>query len=710
LVTNKRLIKRNENRGLSMSINVDEKSYLLFKSNWEHLSVEFTTFCNLRCVYCKGGAGSKSQNQNALLMDTETARNVMAAAKIINFCDINLNGSGEFTTMPNWVSLIREFPKAAEQSLYLVSNFAKIFSDAELDALLYMDRIYISLDSANKNLLKLLRPPVDIRTITYNLLKLKVRALLLKRKMPFVRINCVVSNLNGTNLEDLSGYCVYLGVDEIEFFPLNVTENAEHNGLKSFSSLSENEIKEISKQLEKACRMLSAHTIKYRITDELKRILSEPSTENSDQQKILDGCREPGCDQGQMSSLANPKIKWQPEPNKTTRICLQPWKRILIGANGYVYPCCRKSIVMGDLRKKSLLKIIEDKPLITLRKALLSGNLAGTKCYHCANAPLGGLDMLEERIVESAGEINPPDKQKLENSSRETKLRAYRVIPPGRSIYYARLDGDFIDYQVYSIEGVAPYGFRGPSPGGKIPKDFVSCIGAAQTFGRFVEHPYPALLQQKIAELPVLNLGLPGAGPAAYLLSPSIIELVNNGNSAIIQIFSGRSASNRHFKSSGFSNGKRISDGADISALNAFIEIYQNYTLDQIKDIVEETTVNWLADFKVLLEQIRVPKILLWFSVKAPPQTHNLESRESLLGSFPHLVTQELLTDLTPYAQKYVEVITKRGIPQKIYSADGKEIELMICGKMTTKNTYYPSPEMHMDVADALTPVLKTLL
>ena len=63
-----------------MSNSIDKKSSLALKSSWDHLSIEFTTLCNLRCAYCKGGASLKSATRDELSMDAKTAKNVMEYA------------------------------------------------------------------------------------------------------------------------------------------------------------------------------------------------------------------------------------------------------------------------------------------------------------------------------------------------------------------------------------------------------------------------------------------------------------------------------------------------------------------------------------------------------------------------------------------------------------------------------------------------------
>ena len=65
--------------------------------------------------------------------------------------------------------------------------------------------------------------------------------------------------------------------------------------------------------------------------------------------------------------------------------------------------------------------------------------------------------------------------------------------------------------------------------------------GAAQTFGRFVERPFPTLLAERLG-LPALNLGAGGAGPR-HFDRPEYLDALNRAEAVVLQVLSGRSAS-----------------------------------------------------------------------------------------------------------------------------------------------------------------------
>jgi len=93
---------------------------------------------------------------------------------------------------------------------------------------------------------------------------------------------------------------------------------------------------------------------------------------------------------------------------------------------------------------------------------------------------------------------------------------------------YQLSDAHIVDYQVYQLPGVRGV-FRGPP----LTSDrYVACIGAAQTFGRFVQNPFPSLLAEALG-VEALNLGRGGVGPSFALSEPGLMDSINRAEAAI---------------------------------------------------------------------------------------------------------------------------------------------------------------------------------
>lgn len=279
---------------------------------------------------------------------------------------------------------------------------------------------------------------------------------------------------------------------------------------------------------------------------------------------------------------------------------------------------------------------------------------------------------------------------------------------------YQNRDYEIIDYQLYNINTEIKMPLRGPAPDELRKGEYIVCVGAAQTFGCYVEEPYPYLLQKEL-NIPVLNLGVSGAGPSFFKDREAWLKLMNNAKFAIVQVMSGRSASNSMFKSQGRAMLTRVSDQREIASGFAWEEIIKNSSSEQIDFLVQETRKNWEHDMNTLLNKIEVPKILLWFSKRKPNYLEEHNDVYKLLGEFPQLVNDAMLESVKPSADYYVEAISSKGMPQRLYSRfTGEKTSIRegehLGGHEKKYNNYYPSPEMNRVAFQMLLPVVNQLL
>src|SRR5262245_52319170 len=269
--------------------------------------------------------------------------------------------------------------------------------------------------------------------------------------------------------------------------------------------------------------------------------------------------------------------------------------------------------------------------------------------------------------------------------------------------HYQSQDLPFIDYGLFELPGVAPHPggglFRGPEVTGS---GYVSCVGAAQTFGRYVPRPFPELLGERLG-LETLNLGSGGAGPKFFTSNDALMRYVNGGRYAIVQVLSGRSVSNRMLRLRHYGSwGVRSTDGEHVTA-EEFYEQMLDGGPELARTIVAETRHNYVREMIGLLNAITVPKILLWFAIRPPYYVEEYDKGvDHLLGAPPQLVDQRMIEKIRRYADDYVECVSDRGMPQELTTV------LPATGSpYTVVNDYYPSPAMHVDAADALEPVCR---
>ena len=272
---------------------------------------------------------------------------------------------------------------------------------------------------------------------------------------------------------------------------------------------------------------------------------------------------------------------------------------------------------------------------------------------------------------------------------------------PAKTHGYQTRDHEIVDYEVFVLPGTKRQ-LRGPAPKTFAVDEYFACVGAAQTFGCLTEQPFPALLADRL-DLPVLNLGYAGAGPRFFLGHQGVLTYINQARFAIVQVMSGRSEDNAFFDSGGVEQLTRRSDGKQIDAVQAYKDLLESESAETVATIVEETRANWVRSYSMLLAAIQVPTILFWFSERPADYEESYTNVHDLFGKFPQLVNQSMVEQVRELADEYVECISARGFPQPLVSRfTGEQVSVDFAGEKHEVNSYYPSPEMHEDAADAL--------
>jgi hypothetical protein len=284
---------------------------------------------------------------------------------------------------------------------------------------------------------------------------------------------------------------------------------------------------------------------------------------------------------------------------------------------------------------------------------------------------------------------------------------------------YQTPDWRVVDYQPFCLDEAVmdrstqrPLWIRGPRPERLDPGAYFICLGAAQTFGRFCERPFPTILQERLG-IPVLNISHGGAGPAFFCGdNERLLQYLNNARFVVVQVMSGRSDSNSLFESDGVGFFKRRSDGRSLSSDEAFAELLQTQTRAVVERSVEETRECWGSSYRRLLAGIVPRKILFWFATRTPHYRQGWQDVQALFGPFPQLVNATMVADVRRECDQYVECVTNRGLPQLLVDRF-TGLQTAVSDPWTSRpwaeNWYYPSPEMHEDAARVLEPACRAL-
>jgi hypothetical protein len=269
---------------------------------------------------------------------------------------------------------------------------------------------------------------------------------------------------------------------------------------------------------------------------------------------------------------------------------------------------------------------------------------------------------------------------------------------------YQERDWDVVDYELYTIPGVN-YTLRGPQVRDGATR-FATILGAGQSFGVLVRDPYAHKLSRAYS-MEIMNLAVGGSAPTLYLRNKAAIEACNRSSLCIVQILSARSSQSSYFESRGGKNmlrprGSKLPFVPGDTAYRAMFD-HEPPVIPPI--VIGELRANWVKEMLQLLGLIKTPKILLWFSKRSPDLPESFSSFDEAAGAFPHFVNRAMIDEIRPYADDYVEVVSSRGMPNKLinrFTGEPARITLGDKAQVSSEDTYYPSPEMHEDAFEAL--------
>src|SRR5262249_58423556 len=100
------------------------------------IAIEVTSQCNLRCAYC-----SKADPEWEALPHVNTDMSDEMLRTLYEFCKVNgirnvtLSGTGETTMFGGWHRRLAMFLDDPAFELHMVTNFARAFTDDDLEAL-----------------------------------------------------------------------------------------------------------------------------------------------------------------------------------------------------------------------------------------------------------------------------------------------------------------------------------------------------------------------------------------------------------------------------------------------------------------------------------------------------------------------------------------------------------------------------------------------
>jgi Domain of unknown function (DUF6473) len=248
--------------------------------------------------------------------------------------------------------------------------------------------------------------------------------------------------------------------------------------------------------------------------------------------------------------------------------------------------------------------------------------------------------------------------------------------------------------------------FRGPRQ--SLIGPYVAFVGGTETYGKFVENPFPGLIGDA-AGVQAVNLGCVNASIEAFVQEPAVWTVCHDAVLNIVQVMDAHSLSNRFYAVHPRRNDRFLSASTVLQALYPEVDFTEfcflrhmltalhDVSRERFRIVCAELQAAWVARMKRFLAEIGPRTLLLWLSDHMPSDVPWNE-REDAFGPAPLFVSRAMLDQLRPLV---------RGIAMVQPSVRAREagVEGMVFGAgQAAAAALVPNLQTHREVADALLP------
>ncbi len=246
--------------------------------------------------------------------------------------------------------------------------------------------------------------------------------------------------------------------------------------------------------------------------------------------------------------------------------------------------------------------------------------------------------------------------------------------------------------------------FRGPQRALNNP--YVACLGGEETFGRFVETPFPNELERRL-DRRCVNLGSLFCGAEALTQDKGLLEIANRSDICVLQLPGMLGLSNRFYRVHPRRNDRFVAPNADLVALypeEDFTDVhFVQHLLTRLSarsdariELVEQELRNvWIEKLGKFLAEVGPPALLL-----------HLQVERSDLDSTPgdgFAINPEMIEPLRPHCTDILSL-------QVQVSGVSDELEDMLFGTLQQPIAEHMiGPATHRNIAGSLAQVINDL-
>lgn len=204
--------------------------------------------------------------------------------------------------------------------------------------------------------------------------------------------------------------------------------------------------------------------------------------------------------------------------------------------------------------------------------------------------------------------------------------------------------------------------FRGPER--PLDGGYCAVIGSTETYGKYIEDPYPVQLEQFTGKT-VLNLGQLHGGVDLLLADPVLLGICKKADTTIIQLTGAQNISNRFYRVHPRRNDRFVGatdalkslfpemDFTDFNFTGHLLGALAYGACDRFDLVRRELQKTWVTRMKSVLDQIGGRVILLWLS------RHGLndDRPDKCLLRDPGLVDGDMVEQLVRAGAELVEIV-----------------------------------------------------
>ncbi|MCL4187211.1 MAG: hypothetical protein KJZ85_06340 [Rhodobacteraceae bacterium] len=257
--------------------------------------------------------------------------------------------------------------------------------------------------------------------------------------------------------------------------------------------------------------------------------------------------------------------------------------------------------------------------------------------------------------------------------------------------------------------GTSKLVFRGPAR--PLAGEFCLALGGAETYGKFVARPWPALAEDRLG-LPVVNMGCMNAGADVFLHDGAVRSAAAAARVTVVQVTGAHNLSNRFYSVHPRRNDRFVAATPALRALFPEVDFTEfaftrhlaaalaARSRRRFAVLAETLRACWVERTRTLMGLAGGEAVLLWVAGH-PPEA---EGAGTDPACDPLLVTRAMIEAVRPAAARVVEVVASpAALAQGTAGMQFPALDAPAAAGL-------PNPAVHAEVAAALAPALAGLL